>query len=427
MFISTRTRLDAAEILEAGYAAIDTGTAIGKTVRVDGETLHVGDAMFDLTRYDRLLVVAFGKCAADAAVALENILGDRITDGIVIDIRSGTPLKRLSFRAATHPLPSKQNIAATGNVAALLADATERDLVLVVVSGGGSSMLCLPYDMTCDTLVSITDALMKAGATIDEINTVRKHTSKIQGGKLAELAHPATVVGLMFSDVPGDDPTTIASGPTALDTTSKEDAARILAKYDVLNVCALPHCELAETPKNPEIFARVTNIMVVTNRIALAAMRRRAEKLGYRAYVARTGLEGEAREVGADIMKAAKTGKTCLLYGGETTVTISKDGTIGTGGRAQEVALGGLAYMMKNGTAHDTVLVAAASDGWDNTDAAGAIVDEGSGVAAFLLGLSPEAYLVRHDAYGFFECAGGHIITGRTGMNVSDIYFTLTA
>ena len=426
-FTITRTRADALTILEAGYASIDTGNAIRQHVSLEGKALTVGEHTFDLTCFDRLLVIAFGKCAVDASVVLEEILGDHITDGIVIDIRSGAPLKRLSFRSATHPLPSEQNIAAAGNVATLLTGATERDLVLVVVSGGGSSMLCLPNDMTCETLIAMTDALMKAGATIDELNTVRKHTSKIQGGQLAQMAYPATVVACIFSDVPGDDIGTIASGPTALDHTTKEDAGRILAKYDVLNTCALPHCELVETPKDPALFAHVTHVMMVTNRIALTAMREKAEALGYRAYVAKIGLEGEACDVGVRLVDDASRGNTCLLYGGETTVTIPEDIKCGRGGRAQEVALSALNHFAKKEMAQDTVIVAIASDGWDNGDVAGAIIDEGSAVGAYFFGLSPEDFLKNHDAYGFFERAGGHIVTGRTGMNVSDIYFSLTS
>ncbi|NTV22422.1 MAG: DUF4147 domain-containing protein [Candidatus Yonathbacteria bacterium] len=425
-FTATKLRADACEILEAGYAAIDTRDVVKKNVHMDGETLRIMDASFELSAYERIFVIAFGKCAADASVELEHILGDYITEGIVIDIRSGTPLKRLSFLAGTHPLPSLQNVVATEHVASLLSEATEKDLVLVVVSGGGSSMLCLPSDMTCEVLSLVTDALMKAGATIGEINTVRKHTSKIQGGQLATLAYPATVVACLFSDVPGDDVSMIASGPTVLDTTTREDAAAILAKYNVMRVCALPHCELIETPKDPSIFSRVTNLTILSNRAMLVAMRKRAEVLGYRAFVAHTALEGEASDVGTYIVDEASREKTCMVYGGETTVTIPEGVVSGKGGRAQEVALSALIRMSEEGTVHETLIATVASDGWDNTDAAGAIVDGISVALAPILAGSPEVYLTRHDTYGFFERTGDHIITGRTGANVSDVYMTLT-
>jgi len=425
-FTATKLRADAREILEAGYGAIDTRDVIKKNIHMDGDTLCIMDASFTLSTYERVLVVAFGKCAADASAELEHILGDYITEGIVIDIRSGTPLKRLSFLAGTHPLPSLQNVVATEHVASLLSGATDKDLVLVVVSGGGSSMLCLPSDMTCEVLSSVTDTLMKAGATIGEINTVRKHTSKIQGGQLAALAYPATVVACLFSDVPGDDASMIASGPTVLDVTTKEDAEAILAKYDVMRTCALPYCELIETPKDPNIFSRVTNLTILSNRAMLVAMRKCAEVLGYRAFIAHTALEGEASDVGKRIVEEASREKTCMLYGGETTVTIPKGTVCGKGGRAQEVALSALICMSEDGTKHETLVAAVASDGWDNTDAAGAIVDGVSVALAPILAGSPEAYLTHHDAYGFFERTGDHIITGRTGANVSDIYMTLT-
>jgi len=425
-FALTRLRSDALDILEAGYAAIDTRAVMRRSVRCEDGVLYVKDAIFDLSAYKRLLVVAFGKCAADAAAELETILGNYITEGIVIDIRSGIPLHRLSFLAGTHPLPSMQNIAATENVVSLLSDATEDDLVLVIVSGGGSSMLCLPNDLSCEALSSVTDALMHAGATIAEMNTVRKHTSKIQGGQLAQMAYPATVVSCIFSDVPGDDMGMIASGPTVMDTTTQEDAARIIAKYDVFKTCTLPHCKLTETPKDPELFSHVTNVIVLTNRTMLVAMRMRAASLGYEAFVVHTAVEGEARDLGVHIVDEARRAHTCMLYGGETTVTVEEGVVWGRGGRAQEVALSALVHMNQKNTRYDTLVVAAASDGWDNTDAAGAVVDGISvGLSPFFAG-SPEEYLAHHDAYTFFERAGGHIFIGRTGANVSDVYMTLT-
>jgi glycerate-2-kinase len=425
-FSATNLRADAYQILEAGYTAIDTRTVIRERIHIDGETLRIMDKTFDMSAYERLLVVAFGKCAAEASVELESILGNRITEGIVIDIRSGIPLRHLSFLAGTHPLPSDQNIAATEHVASLLSGATEKDLIIVIVSGGGSSMLCLPSDLSCGALAHVTDTLMKAGATIEEINTVRKHTSKIQGGQLAALAYPATLVSCIFSDVPGDDIGMIASGPTVLDTTTKEDAAAILAKYDILRTCALPHCELVETPKDEHTFARVTNVLILTNRTMLVAMRKKAEELGYQSFIAHTAIQGEARDVGRRIVDEAVRGKTCMVYGGETTVTVLPDEETGTGGRAQEVALSALCAMDEQNKTDGMLVVGIASDGWDNTDVAGAVVDGLSVLLAPVFAGSPKMYLSRHDAYGFFERTGDHIVTGRTGANVSDVYMILT-
>jgi glycerate 2-kinase len=294
----------------------------------------------------------------------------------------------------------------------------------VIVSGGGSSLLCDPHDMTCSTLADITDALFRAGATIDELNTVRKHTSRVQGGQLAALAHPATVVSCVFSDVPGNDFSVIASGPTMLDQTTREDAVDVLTKYDVLNTCALPHCELLETPKNPTLFKNVYHTLIVTNDTMLAAMASEAQRRGYDAHIVRRNVHGEAKEMGVYIAREATKKKTCFLYGGETTVSVGN--AKGKGGRNQEVALGALWNMMHTLDASGKLVLAAASDGWDNGPVAGAIADGSVAEDALLSGLDPEVYLENHDAYPFFEEIKAHIITGRTGANVADVYMSLT-
>lgn len=413
---TTPLRDDALAILEAGYAAIDTEAVIQNVVAYDGHTLRVGDRVYALDEYERVFLIGIGKCAADAGAVLERMLGERITDGVIVDVR-GAMLSRVRSFKGTHPMPSTENVAAAREVVALLEQATERDLILTVISGGGSALLCLPHDMTCTALERITKALMKSGATIQELNTVRKHLSDIQGGQFAKLAHPARVVALIFSDVPGDDLSVIASGPTVRDETSKEDAERILANYGVQTFCELPDCKVVETPKEETWFEHVDNILVLTNRTALTAMAREAEARGYAAKIVTTQLVGEANDVGADLARAATAGKTVKLYGGETTVTVHGNGT---GGRNQEVVLGGLSELPQS-----TVLVAAASDGWDNSEAAGAIGDHELYMQAKVLGLDPSLSLNENNSFEFFSRVGGHIITGRRGTNVSDLYFTI--
>ncbi len=422
---TTPLREDALAILEAGYMAIDTKEAMGRQFRKEGNTLFIGDTTYDLSSYSHVYVVAFGKCAALASEVVEEVLEEVITDGVVIDVRSGAELSRLQYHKGTHPFPSEANVMATHNIEAMLKKATEKDLVVVVVSGGGSSLLCSPHDMTCEALTDITDALFRAGATIDELNTVRKHTSRVQGGQLAALAHPATVVSCVFSDVPGNNLSVIASGPTILDQTTKEDAARVLAKYDILEICTLPECELVETPKDPHIFARVYHTLIVTNDSMLSAMAKEAHKRGYDARIEGTNVQGEASRVGARIARNACARKSCLLYGGETTVTVGN--AKGKGGRNQEVALGALVHMIDSLDTPQKLVLGAASDGWDNGPVAGAIADSSVAASAALSGLDPEAYLEAHDAYPFFEETNAHIITGRTGANVADVYMSLTA
>jgi len=414
---TTPLRNDALSILEAGYEAIKTEDVIKSEIKREGSTLFISGRTVDLNSYDRLFFAGIGKCAADAAIVLEDILGDYITEGIIIDIRD-VPLKKIKSFVGTHPFPSEKNMAAARSVKEMLEKATKHDLVLVLISGGGSSLLCLPHGITLEALTEITGSLMRQGATIDEVNTVRKHTSDIQGGQFAKLAHPARVVTLIFSDVPGNDISVVASGPTVVDTTTAEDAEKVLTKYNIRTLCKLPDCKIIETPKDPKYFENVENILLITNERALDAMKKKARSLGYDALIVDTKLQGEAREVGARLAREAGTPRTCLLYGGETTVTVE---TKGKGGRCQEVSLGGLLYLDDH-----SILVASASDGWDNTDMAGAIADSDLRSRAEALSLDVKDWLKKNQSYGFFNKVGGHIDTGRTGMNVSDLYFTLT-
>jgi glycerate-2-kinase len=252
---------------------------------------------------------------------------------------------------------------------------------------------------------------MKSGATIHEINTVRKHVSEVQGGQLAEIAYPARVVSLIFSDVPGDDIGMVASGPTVLDKTTIEDARAILEKYNILKTCRLDGCNLKETPKDPKIFEHVTNILVVGNTIATEAMRSKADELGYHARVATTTLHGEASRVGPTFIEELENGEA-IIAAGETTVTVVGDGT---GGRNQEVVLGALPFI------EDELLISCASDGIDNSEAAGAIADQLTKAHAEEQRLHPNTYLTNNNSFMFFNLTEDHIYTGITGMNVSDL------
>jgi glycerate 2-kinase len=416
---TTDLRRDALSILEAGLSSIETKTVVRREVTCDGRFLYIQDRSYDLDTYDNVYVVGIGKCAGDACVILEEMLGERLAGGIVLDVR-GVPLKKLRSEVGTHPLPSHQNVAVAEHIADMLDRATERDLIVTVISGGGSALLCLPHDMTCEAVASITQSLMEAGATIREMNIVRKHLSKIQGGWFAQRAYPAKVVSLVFSDVPGDDLATIASGPTVRDSSTKQEAERILATYNVLNVCALPHCEVTETPKELKYFKKVENILVCTNKTALDAMREKAESLGYQASIKSTSIEGESCVLGAEILTQDIHRGECQLLGGETTVCVKNPN--GKGGRNQEVALSALLS-----TKDDVIVVAAASDGWDNSNIAGALADMVVLQKAQQKGLDVQDYLERNMSYDFFAETGDAIKTGRLGSNVSDLYIVLAA
>jgi glycerate 2-kinase len=411
----TAVRRDALQIMEAGLAAVATDKAIRRGLKLKGNKLAVGGRIYDLSSYDHIYVIGFGKASFAAAQELEKILGSRISGGVVIDVRSGH-LKRIKSIAGTHPFPSTKNVRAAGEVLAILEAADSTDLIITIVSGGGSALLCRPYGLKCSELALVTKMLMRRGADIHEMNTVRKHLSEILGGQFARLAYPATVIGLVFSDVPGDELEMIASGPTVMDTTTVADAAAILAKYDIIKSCSLGGCDLRETPKDAIYFKRVHNVMIVANRIAAEAMKAEAKRLGYDGRILSTSLQGEAREVGRRLAAQPDSGDA-IIATGETTVTVVGNGQ---GGRNQELVLGALDAIREG-----AVVVSCASDGRDNGPAAGAIGDALLLRVAARRKLDPRSFLAKNDAFPFFSKAGGHIMTGDTGINVSDLMLSL--
>ncbi len=413
----TALRRDALRILEAGLAAVKTRPAIRRLVSLEGDRMVVAGESYDLSKVRRLLVVAIGKAAFEAGSELECILGKRIAAGFVLDVKGGR-LRRTACRVGTHPFPSQTNVNATAEIVLLLKDATADDLVLMVVSGGGSALLCEPNDLSCADLELITKAMMAKGATIEEMNVVRKHTSNVLGGQLMAVAHPARVVSLIFSDVPTDDLSVVSSGPTYLDETTVTDAQAVLDKYELLKTCRLPTCNLKETPKDPALFSHVRNVRAVSNAEAVDAMRGEAFRLGYHARVLSTVLTGEARDVGARLAEDVKPGEA-LIAAGETTVTLLGHGA---GGRNQEVALGAISRVPE-----DALVLSCASDGIDNSPIAGAIADAVVRDAAARKKMDPAAYLSTNDTLAFFAKAGGQIKTGKTGMNVSDLMLALRA
>ncbi|MEK7062889.1 MAG: DUF4147 domain-containing protein [Patescibacteria group bacterium] len=416
----TDARKDALTILEAGLQAIDTKKVMREILNWDSEskTLCVKDTKVCFGDFEHIYCVAIGKCAREAAVVIEETLGENLTGGIVLDVESGAFQKFIS-RVGTHPLPSAQNVSATDEIMALLKEATERDLILAVVSGGGSSLLCSPYNTNCEAIASITAALMKAGANIYELNTVRKHLSTAQGGQLAKIAYPARIIGFVFSDVLGGDLSVVASGPFSKDLTTVEDAANILNKYNILNICQLPDCQLTETPKEDKYFKNTSLFLTVDNHKALEAMKIAAQKLGLDAKIETSNLYGEAREAGERLAKKILAPKQVLLFGGETTVTVHG---AGIGGRNQELALSALPFVEAK-----TLVLSAASDGRDNTDAAGAIADSYSKEKARELGLDSSQFLKQNNSYEFWQKIGSQIVTGRTGSNIADLVIVLNS
>ncbi len=416
----TPQRIAALTILGAGLHAIRTREAIRRTVTADTERVCIAGQCFAWDEINRLLVVGVGKCALEAACALEEILGDRIDDGIVVDVRAAhETLTRIRARAGTHPFPSADNVAYTKEILTLLDGAGERDVVIAVISGGGSTLLCQPAHHTCEEETLLMRALFQHGIPIGEVNVVRKHLSLARGGNLAARAYPARMVALIFSDVPGDDISIVASGPTVRDPSTKEDALRVLARVaPPLAARFAPH--LLETPKDAALFSRISHVVAVNNRIALAAMRGAAFSLEYAAEIASDVLEGDAEEVARTITHTLHHAapRTVLLYGGETTVTVRD--TAGKGGRNQHLALCALSHLHEG-----ELLLACASDGRDNGPYAGALVDAETRRRAQEAGLIAEKYRARFDASPFFAQLEDVLETGYTGSNVADLLIAM--
>jgi len=409
-------RADALEILESGYQAIDTEKIIESKIEMDGDELCIGADRYTCHHYENIYIIGIGKCALTAAKVLEKTLGEKITDGIILDINEGQLQKMTSF-AGSHPWPSEQNVTVTKKIVEMLDQVTDKDLVLVVISGGGSALLCLPFNTSCQTLVEVTQSMTKQGADIHELNTVRKHLSEVQGGQLAKLAYPAQVVSLIFSDVIGDDISVIASGPTVKDETAAKEAEEILKRYNLFDQPGKTNLLLTETPKEDKYFNRVTNFLMATNTDALNAMKEKAKTLGYQAEIISKTISGEARDVGAELAQRQIKPGQVLIGGGETTVKITGSGL---GGRNQEMALSALAFLTP-----EKVLIAAASDGRDNSDVAGAIGDVGILETAEKLRLDHQEFLNNNDSYHFFKQTEGQLKTGPTGSNVADLFILL--
>ena len=406
------------KIVEAGLEAIDTKKAISNAIKIEKGKLLIHNHAFSLKNAEKILVVGIGKCSLEAGEILEKKLGKRLTGGIVLDVHEGE-LKKIQTYTGDHPLMSPRNIDATKKIIGLLSGLTEKDLVIFVISGGGSALLCQPKGFTCFDESAVADALIHSGADIRETNTVRKHLSMARGGFLAKYAYPARVVSLIFSDVVGNDLEFIASGPTVKDTTTLEQAKEVLKKYDIYKKTGLAPLDLIETPKDGKYFERVKNILFVSNQTALDAMSERSLDLGYMPRICKNNLSGEAKVVAKEIIDelSKEVSGTVLLYGGETTVKIKGRGK---GGRNQEMSLSGLRYI-KDGQ----ILISVASDGRDNSENAGGICDIITKEKAKKHGLDIEKYLKNNDSFEFFAKTGDFLKTGDTGSNVADIIIAI--
>jgi len=428
------------KLIVRGLAAVDARAAVGRAISRNGDELVIGRRRYDLRRYERVVVVGAGKATASMARAVEQRLGPRLHGGFVV-VKHGhvVPTKRIVVAEAGHPVPDRSGQRAAARLCAMAAGLGRRDLLIVLLSGGASSLLPAPVaGVTLADKQRTTQELLRCGASIRDINTVRKHLSRIKGGRLAELTE-ATVVTLILSDVLGDDLSAIASGPTVPDPTTYQDAVEILKGHRIWR--AVPQrvrrhldrgCQgfASETPKpGSSLFRRVHHHIVGNSAAAVTAVTCAAREAGLRTLVHTPALTGEAREAGRrfgalarNIVRAGKPLERpcCVVAGGETTVTVTGKGT---GGRAQEFAaaaaleIAGLAKVW---------VVAIGTDGTDGpTDAAGAVIDGNTVARAKRLSVDLKGALKRHNTYPALKKLHQLVLTGPTGTNVNDLYLIL--
>lgn len=433
-------------IFEKAISAVNPYESLKKSVHIQNGVLKIQvpggtKNSFDLNQFQRIFVIGTGKASASMARAIEEIFNDHLTSGVITTKTGhGLSLKKTEVIEAGHPLPDQRGIEGARKIQSLLKESGEKDLILFLISGGGSALLPLPVEgISLEEKQKTTQLLLDCGADIKEINTIRKHISQIKGGWLARWAYPSTVITFILSDVVGDPLDSIASGPTVPDPTTFKDAWEILEKYDLIqkvppsirgHLLSGKDQKIEETPKPGDpVFTKIHHLLIGSNIIALQAAQKEASSLGFNTLILSSSIVGETREAalfhGALAKEVMSTGHpiprpACILSGGETTVTIKGKGK---GGRNQEFVLAG-AFEIQG--LEKTVLLSGGTDGTDGpTDAAGAIADHTTIKRAYRMGLNAKAHLNHNDAYPFFQKLGDLLMTGPTHTNVMDVRILL--
>lgn len=436
-------RKHASGIFFAGIDAVEPEAAVKRFCSRKKNYLVIGGIKYNLDKFDNIFVIGAGKAGAPMSSAIEDLLGERISEGMV-NVKYGhvASLKRVKLVEAGHPVPDKNGLAGASDILNLAKRAGRDDLVICLLSGGGSALLPFPAPgLSLKDKQNTIRKLISCGATIHEINTIRKHTSLVKGGGLAKAVFPATLVTLILSDVVGDDLDVIASGPTVFDSSTYQDCLGIIAKYDLsrkLPGKAVKYLtggakgRISETPKaGDRIFEKTRNLIIGSNIEAIKSAKLKAESLKYNTLVLSSMIEGNTKEAAhfhcAIAKEIIKTGlpvprPACILSGGETVVNVTGNGL---GGRNQEFAL---AAALEIAGLENAVVLSGGTDGTDGpTDAAGAFADSTTLKRASCMGMDPLQFLSDNDSYNFFRKLGDLFITGPTNTNVMDIRIILVA
>ena len=413
------------EIIEAGLSSIQPQKIIQENISLKNNILTIQQQKINLHDFKRIFLLGFGKGSAGLSKYIEEILGNNLNQGFVIDLEPQS-FSKIEFTKGSHPLPSQQNLTFTQKaiqqfsnlprLTTVKAGLTIKDLVIVVIAGGGSALFEDPYKISLDKLIEVNKALLRSGANITEMNIVRKHLSKVKGGGLVKLLYPSTIISLIASDVPGNNLSVIASGPTVKDPSSKENAFEILKKYNLRESLGLSNEDFLETPKEDKYFENVKNILILSSLVPIVSMQKKAKELGFNAIIYSDKLQGEAKFVGKELIDATPP-HHILLAAGETTVKVKGKGE---GGRNQELVLNSLEYL------EDKTLIASFdSDGWDNSPFAGAIADFKTIEMAKKHKLNPQKFLDTNNSFAFFQNLGDGIITNRLPSNISDLMIVI--
>jgi glycerate-2-kinase len=428
----------AIDIFLAGVESVKPDVLIRRSVNYENNILTINNKSIDLSGKGNLYVIGAGKASVLMAKELESILEDKITGGLIVTkYGHSVPLRYISVKEAGHPVPDQRGLKAAAEILDIARKAEEKDLILCLLSGGGSALLAdLPEGCTLNDLAVLNKVLLNSGANINEMNCIRKHLSSIKGGLLSKTAWPATIISLILSDVVGDPVDVIASGPTAPDSSTYANAVEILKKYDI--EAKIPSQLLQvltdgiqkrreETLKeNDKKLQRTFNFIIGSNTLALAEAKEKACQLGYKAQIITNSLEGDVHKAADFILEKIKSEryksreKRCLLFGGEPTLNVTGKGK---GGRNQHLAL---IMIQKIKEIKGVTFLSGGTDGTDGpTDAAGAVVDSNTSNIAGENNFNTGEYLKAFNSYEFFRKTGGHLLTGPTQTNVMDLMVAL--